>query len=255
MTKPLLPTPAPALAAELYNVKMGASAAERNCQFIKDKVFPRVRDLLERRKGFVSTGSVTQAYAFEIGTGLGVHMKALAKAFADDREELEFVLSDLSDENHEYLKQAMIDSENVLIPPVQYDARESIVEALTRDNLEEVVRNCALVFVCNVCHISPIETTRGIFDCADELLFDEGESLSGILYVYGPFNVDGRYTSEGNEEFDRKMREKDERFGIRDIAELEEFAKSKNLALKEIHEMPSNNFLLGFVRDKFTLIQ
>ena len=50
--------------------------------------------------------------------------------------------------------------------------------------------------------------------------------------------------------FDKSMKEKDERFGIRDISELEAIGETHGMKLNEIHEMPANNFLLGWVRTR-----
>ena len=50
--------------------------------------------------------------------------------------------------------------------------------------------------------------------------------------------------------YDKSMKEKDERFGIRDISELEAIGETHGLKLNEIHEMPANNFLLGWIREQ-----
>ena len=238
---------------DIHNVKMGASAAERNAPHIAGKVVPRLLEILREEKSITTTTITTndddqqaqqqqqQHYAFEIGSGQGVHASVIAPQLPD----IDFVLSDISEEYFENIKENVKAIDNVLLPPVTFDARDDIVDALIVDNLNAVVGACLLVLVVNICHISPIETTKGIFATSEKVL-----AKRGILYIYGPFNVDGKYTSEGNERFDKSMKEKDERFGIRDISELEAIGETHGLKLNEIHEMPANNFLLGWIREQ-----
>jgi hypothetical protein len=243
---------------DLHNVKMGASAAERNAPHIAGKVVPRLLEIQREEKSIATTTITTtndddqqaqqqrqrqqqQHYAFEIGSGQGVHASVIAPQLPD----IDFVLSDISEEYFENIKENVKAIDNVLLPPVTFDARDDIVDALIVDNLNAVVGACLLVLVVNICHISPIETTKGIFATSEKVL-----AKRGILYIYGPFNVDGKYTSEGNERFDKSMKEKDERFGIRDISELEAIGETHGLKLNEIHEMPANNFLLGWIRER-----
>ena len=240
---------------DLHNVKMGASAAERNAPHIAGKVVPRLLEIQREEKSITTTAindddddqqaqqqaqQQQQHYAFEIGSGQGVHASVIAPQLPD----IDFVLSDISEEYFENIKENVKAIDNVLLPPVTFDARDDIVDALIVDNLNTVVGACLLVLVVNICHISPIETTKGIFATSEKVL-----AKRGILYIYGPFNVDGKYTSEGNERFDKSMKEKDERFGIRDISELEAIGETHGLKLNEIHEMPANNFLLGWIRE------
>ena len=168
-----------------------------------------------------------------------------ASIIAPKLPNIEFVLSDMAEDYFEHIKENVKSIDNVLLPPVTFDARDDIVDALIVDNLNAVIGACLLVLVVNICHISPIETTKGIFASSEKVL-----AKRGVLYIYGPFNVDGKYTSEGNERFDKSMKEKDERFGIRDISELEAIGETHGMKLNEIHEMPANNFLLGWVRTR-----
>ena len=223
---------------DLHNVKMGASAAERNAPHIAAKVVPRLLQICKEEE---EENIDKEKYAFEIGSGQGVHASIIAPKLPN----IEFVLSDMAEDYFEHIKENVKSIDNVLLPPVTFDARDDIVDALIVDNLKAVIGACLLVLVVNICHISPIETTKGIFASSEKVL-----AKRGVLYIYGPFNVDGKYTSEGNERFDKSMKEKDERFGIRDISELEAIGETHGMKLNEIHEMPANNFLLGWVRTR-----
>ena len=68
----------------------------------------------------------------------------------------------------------------------------------------------------------------------------------GLFCLYGPFNVDGKFTSEGNREFDANLRSRNPDMGIRDIGALETLAESHQMFLQQRISMPANNFLLVF---------
>ena len=63
----------------------------------------------------------------------------------------------------------------------------------------------------------------------------------GVLAIYGPFNIDGRFTSDSNEAFDRALRAAAPHRGIRDAAAVDALAASHGLALIADHAMPANN--------------
>jgi cyclopropane fatty-acyl-phospholipid synthase-like methyltransferase len=63
----------------------------------------------------------------------------------------------------------------------------------------------------------------------------------GVLAIYGPFNIDGRFTSDSNEAFDRALRAVAPHRGIRDAAAVDALAASHGLALIADHAMPANN--------------
>lgn len=71
---------------------------------------------------------------------------------------------------------------------------------------------------------------------------------AGVFLLYGPFNRDGRFTSEGNQQLDAWARSLDPDFGLRDRALLEALAARHGLALHEDHAMPANNQLLVWRR-------
>jgi hypothetical protein len=63
----------------------------------------------------------------------------------------------------------------------------------------------------------------------------------GVFCQYGPFIVNGKFTSASNAEFHEKLINSG-RGGYRDIDELRAWAPS--LSLKRIVEMPANNLML-----------
>jgi len=64
--------------------------------------------------------------------------------------------------------------------------------------------------------------------------------------LYGPFNIDGRFTSESNAQFDAHLRAEDSNMGIRDLAVIESLAKLHHMQLENKLVMPANNFILVF---------
>jgi len=96
--------------------------------------------------------------------------------------------------------------------------------------------------VCiNMIHISPWETTLGLFAGASRLL-----AAGALLYLYGPYRFAGAFTAASNADFDRSLRSRDPRWGVRDVDELEAAARSHGFALRDTVAMPANNHSLVF---------
>ena len=72
----------------------------------------------------------------------------------------------------------------------------------------------------------------------------------GLLYLYGPFRVDGHHTAPTNAEFDRSLRHQNPEWGVRDVAEVATVAGSNGLSLFDQVPMPANNLSLLFRRDE-----
>ena len=67
---------------------------------------------------------------------------------------------------------------------------------------------------------------------------------SGRLFVYGPFMLDGRYSSESNIQFDAAVQLLDPSWGFKDIADIKSEAMSLGLEVVSVESMPANNFML-----------
>lgn len=95
--------------------------------------------------------------------------------------------------------------------------------------------------VCiNMVHIAPWQAALGLFAGAARLL-----APGALLYLYGPFRFAG-VTAPSNEDFDRWLRERDPRWGVRDVDELSAAAAGHGFALREVVAMPANNHSLVF---------
>ena len=98
----------------------------------------------------------------------------------------------------------------------------------------------ALVAI-NMIHISPWECSLSLLEQTRTLLKPQG-----ILYLYGPFIVEGRETAPSNLDFDRSLRERDARWGIRNLEQVVKEAEARELRLVNTTEMPANNLSVIF---------
>eukprot|EP00735_Rhodelphis_limneticus_P004617 TRINITY_DN16228_c0_g1::TRINITY_DN16228_c0_g1_i1::g.3179::m.3179 TRINITY_DN16228_c0_g1::TRINITY_DN16228_c0_g1_i1::g.3179 ORF type:complete len:241 (-),score=10.61,sp/Q9VLF6/U585_DROME/42.86/4e-46,DUF938/PF06080.7/6.9e-68,Methyltransf_23/PF13489.1/0.00024,Methyltransf_11/PF08241.7/0.039,Methyltransf_11/PF08241.7/1.6e+03,Methyltransf_12/PF08242.7/0.02,Methyltransf_25/PF13649.1/0.08,Methyltransf_18/PF12847.2/0.18 TRINITY_DN16228_c0_g1_i1:76-741(-) len=121
-------------------------------------------------------------------------------------------------------------------PPIQLDVSQDQWQDLEASKFDAML-------AANLCHISPILVTHGLLRGASRLLNDRG-----YLFLYGPFKVDGKPTTESNEAFDTSLRQRNQEWGLRDIAELECYNQQLSLPLRLVERipMPANNFTLVF---------
>jgi cyclopropane fatty-acyl-phospholipid synthase-like methyltransferase len=97
------------------------------------------------------------------------------------------------------------------------------------------------IVAINMIHYSPWEATPALFEGASRLL-----GKGGIVFLYGPYKRDGRHTAPSNEAFEAWLKERDPSFGVRDLYEVERAAQYSGLSLRQVIEMPANNFSLIF---------
>lgn len=91
----------------------------------------------------------------------------------------------------------------------------------------------------NMVHIAPWDAALGVFAGAERL-------AAPLLYLYGPYRFDGEFTAPSNAEFDRSLRSRDPRWGVRDVRDLEATARDRGYRLDEVVQMPANNHSLIF---------
>jgi SAM-dependent methyltransferase len=102
---------------------------------------------------------------------------------------------------------------------------------------------CALLAV-NLLHIAPWSVAERLVEQAASLL-DPG----GLFVLYGPFVEDDVVTAPSNEEFDRALRARDARWGLRRLADVRELARRRGFAEGGRVAMPANNLTVWFRRD------
>ena len=70
----------------------------------------------------------------------------------------------------------------------------------------------------------------------------------GIFCLYGPFNIDGEFTSDSNARFDASLRAQDPGMGIRELETLDDLAKQEGMVRSSLYAMPANNFIAVWSR-------
>lgn len=76
---------------------------------------------------------------------------------------------------------------------------------------------------------------------------------SGTVCFYGPYNYDGKFTSESNEHFDQWLKARDPNSGIRDFEAVNLLAQSHGLKLLQDIAMPANNRMLVWRSNEIAL--
>jgi len=100
----------------------------------------------------------------------------------------------------------------------------------------------AAAMVCiNMLHISPWPVTRALMAGAGRTL-----SSGGVLYLYGPYKIDGAHTAPSNQAFDESLKSRDPQWGIRDMGDVTAEAAVNGLEHLETVPMPSNNQSIVF---------
>ena len=168
----------------------------------------------------------------EIGSGTGQHAVYIAKHF----KSLDWVTSDVK-ANHkaisEWLKEAKL--KNVHGPEVL---------RVGKDDFPKGVFN--FVFTANTLHIMSWKENKALFKLLGKRLREGAQ-----VFIYGPFNYEGKFTSPGNVELDKWLKGRDAKSGIRNFEDVMQNMEKAGFKLLQDHEMPANNRLLVFERLAF----
>jgi SAM-dependent methyltransferase len=103
-----------------------------------------------------------------------------------------------------------------------------------------VERADALVCI-NMIHIAPWAAAEGLMVGARRLL-----RAGGVIYLYGPYRIEGRHTAESNRAFDAWLRSQNSQWGMRDMGEVVDLAAENGFDLIETVPMPANNLSIVF---------
>ncbi|NER27532.1 MAG: DUF938 domain-containing protein [Symploca sp. SIO1C4] len=177
----------------------------------------------------------TNAHVLEIGSGSGMHIIYFAPHF----EHLHFHPSDFDEsvfKNINSLKQEK--GVNNVEEPIKLDLLSPETWPKPEEQLFEVI------IAINILHVASFQVAEGMMQCAGKLL-----KPGGFLYLYGPFKVNGEYSSPSNQEFDKTLKS----FGVtqwslKDVADLAKAAQNHGLTFQEKIEMPSHNFSVLFAK-------
>jgi SAM-dependent methyltransferase len=103
------------------------------------------------------------------------------------------------------------------------------------------VKRLDAIICNNMTHISPWAASEGLMAGAARTL-----RAGGMLFLYGPYKIDGRHTARSNQEFDAYLRSQNPEWGIRDLGEMRALAGRHGLTLIETVAMPANNLTVIF---------
>jgi SAM-dependent methyltransferase len=189
-----------------------------SCDINKDPILEVLRNVFADR-----------SKVLELASGTGQHAVHFGRALPH----LTWQTSELA-ENHAGI-QAWLDEAKLpnVLPPVLIDANAEAWPVAGFD----------AIFNANTVHILSWPEVEKLFAGIGRVL-DKG----GILCLYGPFNYDGKFTSESNARFDAWLKARDPRSGVRDFADLNALAEAQDMMLLKDIVMPINNRTLVWQR-------
>jgi cyclopropane fatty-acyl-phospholipid synthase-like methyltransferase len=190
----------------------------QSCEKNKNFILKVLEPLLKNRRHIV-----------EIGSGTGQHARYFTEQLAHltwQTTDQDLWLPDLS---------TTIKAFNCasLPAPLRLDVSEK----------EWPIGHCEVVFTANTLHIMSWNNVQQFFTGVANLLQVEGD-----LFIYGPFNYQGKYTSQSNKDFDQSLQYKDPLSGIRHFEAILLLAEQAGLQLVDDYAMPANNHLLHFMK-------
>jgi len=168
-----------------------------------------------------------QARVLEVGSGWGQHAVRFGAAVPG----WEWQPSEQADQLETLRKRCRDEAPPNVLPPIE-------LEVGTGDWPDS---KFDVVFSANTAHIMPWPAVCAMIQGAANSL-----ARGGFFVLYGPFNIEGKFTAPSNAAFDQSLRSRDACMGIRNLEALESVGLEHHLLLMGQVEMPANNFLLVF---------
>lgn len=103
-------------------------------------------------------------------------------------------------------------------------------------DLKDCESNFDYMLSINMIHITAIECSKGLFVNSSKLL-----KPGGLLFTYGTFMENGVLEPLSNLLFDQHLKTNDPSWGVKDIADLEVFAKENSMELFASYELPTHS--------------
>lgn len=165
----------------------------------------------------------------EIGSGTGQH----AVYFAPHFSHLIWVTSDVK-ENHEGIMAWLDESSapNIIGPGVFEVGQDPFPNG-----------HFDVVFTANTLHIMSWDQCKVLIEMLGKNLPE-----NAVIVIYGPFNYNGKFTSQSNADFDQTLKSRAPHMGIRNVEDVLKEMSLHGMVLQNDHEMPANNRLLVFKR-------
>lgn len=100
-----------------------------------------------------------------------------------------------------------------------------------------------LVFTANTFHIMSWKLCKTLMKLWRNRLREGAQVI-----IYGPFNYEGKFTSESNAQFDQWLKSRDPESGIRSFEDINKAMLKNGFVLYKDFEMPANNRTLVYTR-------
>jgi hypothetical protein len=68
----------------------------------------------------------------------------------------------------------------------------------------------------------------------------------GVLYLYGPYRVNGAWRTANDPAFDQSLKQRDPSWGIRNLEDVVAEAAANGLVLRRTVDMPAGNLSVVF---------
>ena len=93
----------------------------------------------------------------------------------------------------------------------------------------------------NMIHVAQWNCTKALFKGSGKLL-----KKGKFLILYGPFKIGNNHTSQSNYLFDNSLKKQNDLWGIRNLDNVIDEAKTNGFYKEDIIRMPANNFSIIF---------
>ena len=184
--------------------------------------------LVELKRIFANSQQV-----LEIGSGTGQH----SVHFAENLPHLTWQASDQNSYlTHLNARIELVGSPN-LLPAFGLDVTLDWPTQMISPVLDGI-------FTANTLHIMSKPMVEAFFKGIGQSLIKTSQ-----VAIYGPFNYQGKFSSDSNASFDQWLKQNNPESGIRDIEWITTLAEQQGLILQADIEMPANNRLLHFCRN------
>lgn len=120
-----------------------------------------------------------------------------------------------------------------------WDVTKSVRPEVSKDNAHPPSTSPDAIFNANTIHIISWPEVEKLFTHIARII-----APGGCVCLYGPYNYDGKFTSDSNARFDVWLKSRDPNSGVRDFEAVNQLAASHGLELLRDIAMPSNNRIL-----------
>lgn len=171
----------------------------------------------------------------ELASGSGLHINHFAPHFPH----LRFQPSDADATVFDSIREKRAEKANGNVAdPIRIDLTDETTWPPASERLYDAI------FVINIFQVAPLAIADGIAALGARLLKEQG-----FIAIYGPFKLDGAYTTPSNQAFDREILSAGvPAWGLKDVRDLERAATGHGLTLARRLDLPANNFILLFGR-------